>query len=114
MIVYKSRVLDCQGLLQWDDQPKGDVIIGTLKDRPISISLLQLEDTSRRAGDGCLLAEMIISKGLCQPPMVHNTIVPEPDKMIVSRSTVNNTCQLQFPVVLQDYPCQVPSQQDMI
>ena len=93
---------DGQGQMRLDDQsksvPTNTTVTGTTGDRSVCFSpnqttaqVLQLETRPRSRGNRCFSTELGSSKRVCQPPMVPNTMVSDPDKTTAGRSFVNNT-----------------------
>ena len=98
----RHGIPDGQGQMRLDDQSNSvstnTTFTRSIRDRLICIPsnqattpLLQLEARPGSGGSGCLLTELGTSEGFCQPSMVPNTTVSEPDKTTRSSSSVDNT-----------------------
>ena len=97
----RYRIPDSQGQMRLDDQPQNipeiTAITRPIRDRPVCISpnqattqIFQLATGSRGGGYRCFSSELDPNEGLCQPPMVSNTALPEPDKATTGKSIVDN------------------------
>jgi len=98
----RLRVQNDEGSMRLDDTTKSVSANTTVPrpttNRPVSISpneavnlLLQLETGPESRGYRCLYSELGTGKGVCQSPMVSDTLVPQSNKTIKCQSIASDT-----------------------